>query len=246
MSINLLDVSVEFKQVSSRSRSFQKSIVDAVVGGRIERNKRGQSTVAALRDVSLTIGEGERVALLGHNGAGKSTFLQVCSGVYRPTRGRAVISGSVATMVDMSLGVNPEATGRQNIFFRGALLGVHRKEIAERFDDIAEFSELGDYLDFPVRTYSSGMQMRLGFAISTAFPRDIVIMDEWLSVGDNVFREKANHRLMEIVTSSKILIIASHNREQVEKICNRGIVLSHGQVAFDGPTDAALSWHFSQ
>ena len=184
-------------------------------------------------DVSFEIHEGERVGLIGHNGAGKSTLLRALSNVYAPTAGRAEIVGEIGSLVDIGLGIDGEATGRENIFIRGALLGLKRKEIEERFDEIVEFSELGEFINMPVRTYSSGMHLRLAFAVATIIRPEILLMDEWLSVGDAAFNEKAERRLNDLVQSSRILVIASHSRELIEKTCNRAMWFEHGRLKMD-------------
>jgi lipopolysaccharide transport system ATP-binding protein len=147
-------------------------------------------------------------------------------------------------LIDISLGINPEATGRENVFVRGRLLGLTKKEIAERYEEIIDFAELGDFMEMPVRTYSSGMHLRLAFAVSTVVRPEILLMDEWLSVGDENFKHKAESRLTEMVDATKILVIASHSRELIEKVCNRVIWLEHGQVKMDGPVAEVLPAYF--
>ena len=204
----------------------------------------GRVVVKALDTISMEITEGERVGLVGHNGAGKSTLLRVFNGVYRPTSGQAVIGGSISSLIDISLGINPESTGRENVYLRGALLGLRKKDIESQFDEIANFSELGDFIEAPVRTYSSGMQLRLAFAISTVLSPEILIMDEWLSVGDESFRAKAETKLKAMVDNSKILIIASHSRDLLEKTCNRVLLLERGRVIRDGTPEEVLPHYF--
>ena len=204
----------------------------------------GKVVVQALNAVTLSLTEGDRVGLIGRNGAGKSTLLRVISGVYRPTSGTATITGTVGTLIDISLGINPEASGRQNIFLRGAMLGISKKEIRDRFDEIVEFSELGEFIEAPVRTYSSGMQLRLAFSVSTVFVPEILVMDEWLSVGDQNFKDKAEARLQEVVSSTRILVLASHSRELLEKTCTRGIFLDKGHVLMDGPIAEVAEAYF--
>lgn len=244
VSIALDEAGVVFTLYSGKHQSIRSRIVQSVSAGRVGRDASGHVAVTALGPTSLSIREGERVGLMGPNGAGKSTLLRVISRVYRPTTGVAVIRGSIGTLIDISLGMNPEATGRQNIFLRAAMLGIPRNEIKQKFDEIAEFSELESYLDMPVRTYSSGMQLRLSFAVSTILVPDILVMDEWLSVGDQGFREKAENRLREVVEGTKILFLASHDRKLLERACSRGIVLDRGAVAFDGPILEATQHYF--
>lgn len=235
---------VEFALYSGKYRSIRSYLLSSVSGGQIAHDPSGKVVVRALDNASLTISEGERVALLGKNGAGKSTLLRVISRAYRPTTGTATITGTVSSLIDISLGINPEATGRANIFLRAAMLGIPRRTMIERFDEIVEFSELGEFIEAPVRTYSSGMQLRLAFSVSTLFFPEILIMDEWLSVGDEGFREKAEKRLEELVSSSRILVLASHSRDLVERTCTRGILLDHGLLAMDGPIHEVAEQHF--
>ena len=242
--IALRNVGVEFRLFTGKHQSFRSKIVASATGGQVAQDPAGRVVVNALEHLNINISEGERVGLIGKNGAGKSTLLRVFSRVYRPTTGVAAIEGAVSSLIDISLGINPEATGRQNIFLRGALLGISRREIRNSIDDIVEFSDLGDFIEAPVRTYSSGMQMRLAFSVSTVLAPDILVMDEWLAVGDQEFGVKAQARLQEVVNASKILIIASHSRELLERTCTRGILLDRGRVVRDGPIMEVAEMHF--
>jgi lipopolysaccharide transport system ATP-binding protein len=244
VSIVLDNAGVAFTLYSGKYQSIRSRIVQSATAGQIGHDPSGRVAVKALEPTSLSIHAGERVGLMGPNGAGKSTLLRVVSKVYRPTTGIATIEGSIGTLIDISLGMNPEATGRQNIFLRAAMLGISRREIKRKFQNIAEFSELEDFLEMPVRTYSSGMQLRLSFAVSTILVPDILVMDEWLSVGDQSFKEKAENRLREIVEGSKMLVLASHDRKLLETTCSRGLVLDRGKVAFDGPISHATDRYF--
>ena len=182
--------------------------------------------------------------MLGHNGAGKSTLLRLLSGVYEPSSGRAEIKGEIGSLIDVSFGIDPEASGRENIYLRGALLGLTRAEIKAKLDEIIDFSELGDFIDMPVRTYSSGMHLRLAFSVSTIIRPEILLMDEWLSVGDEGFRVRAEARMNELVESTHILVIASHSRELVRDTCNRAIWLEHGKIKMDGTPEEVTQAYF--
>ena len=226
-------VNIDFPIYNAKNRSLKNTVMQAATGGKVSFGAEG-TVIRSLEDVSFEIHEGERVGLIGHNGAGKSTLLRALSNVYAPTAGRAEIVGEIGSLVDIGLGIDGEATGRENIFIRGALLGLKRKEIEERFDEIVEFSELGEFINMPVRTYSSGMHLRLAFAVATIIRPEILLMDEWLSVGDAAFNEKAESRLLELVRSSQILVIASHSRELIERTCNRVMWFEHGKLKMDG------------
>ena len=186
-----------------------------------------------LDKVRFCVPQGHISGLIGRNGAGKSTLLRALSNVYHPTAGRAEIVGEIGSLVDIGLGIDGEATGRENIYIRGALLGLKHNEIEKRFDEIVEFSELGEFINMPVRTYSSGMHLRLAFAVATIIRPEILLMDEWLSVGDAAFNEKAEQRLNDLVKSSRILVIASHSRDLIERTCNRVMWFEHGHLKMD-------------
>lgn len=188
----------------------------------------------ALEDVSLVLNDGDRLAIIGSNGSGKTTLLRVLAGVYQPTNGKLAIEGSIGSLIEINLGIDMESTGRESMFVRAALMGMSRKEACSIVEVVREFSELGDFFDLPVRLYSSGMQFRLAFAISSLISRDILLMDEWLSVGDEAFREKSERKLESLVSSSKILVIATHSLELTKRLCNRVIWLEGGKVVEDG------------
>ena len=225
------NVGVEFPIFNSSHRSLKKSILNATTGGRVAKDSKNHVVVRALDDINLELHPGDRVGLVGHNGSGKTTLLRVLSGVYAPTQGQLSIQGSIATLLDVSLGMDGEATGYENIRIRGLLMGLSMAQIDAQIDEIAEFTDLGEYLDMPMRTYSSGMTVRLGFAVSTSIHADIVIMDEWLSVGDADFQLKATQRLNDMVNRASILILASHSMDLVEKTCNKIIRMEHGKIA---------------
>ena len=235
-------VNIDFPIYNAKNRSLKNTVMQAATGGKVSFGAEG-TVIRSLEDVSFEIHEGERVGLIGHNGAGKSTLLRALSNVYAPTAGRAEIVGEIGSLVDIGLGIDGEATGRENIFIRGALLGLKRKEIEERFDEIVEFSELGEFINMPVRTYSSGMHLRLAFAVATIIRPEILLMDEWLSVGDAAFNAKAERRLSDLVQSSRILVIASHSRELIEKTCNRAMWFEHGRLKLDSdPTTVCKAY----
>ena len=224
------NVGVEFPIFNSSHRSLKKSILNVSTGGRVAQDSKNHVVVRALDDINLDLKPGDRVGLVGHNGSGKTTLLRVLSGVYAPVQGELSVQGKIATLLDISLGMDGEATGYENIRIRGLLMGLSLAEIDALTDEIAEFTGLGDYLNMPMRTYSSGMTVRLGFAVSTSIYADIVLMDEWLSVGDAEFQEKASERLSRMVDRASILVLASHSMDLVEKICNKIIRMEHGKI----------------
>lgn len=238
-SIQALDLSVEFPIFENSHRSLKKKVLNLTTGGIIGNDAGNHPVVTALNQLNFRFGDGDRIGLVGHNGSGKTTLLRVLSGIYSPTRGSLDLKGRVASLLDVSSGVDPDATGFENIYLRGIMNGFKPSRIKDKIDEIADFTELGEYLNLPVRTYSSGMMLRLTFAISTSIEADILIMDEWLSVGDADFQSKAAERLKRLVDNASILIIASHSPELIQNICNRRILLEHGRIMADEPIIAA-------
>ena len=228
-SIELRDVSVSFPIYSAGTRSLKNIVLSATTGGRIG-NDEGHVIVQALDRVSLTLSEGDRIALIGHNGAGKTTLLRVLAGIFEPLVGAVRIEGKVTPMFDINLGIDPESTGYENIFLRGLYLGLTKSEILARIDDVASFTELGSFLNLPVRTYSAGMQARLSFAMATCIDPEILLVDEGIGAGDAAFLEKANERLQKFIQKAGILVLASHAEELVRRFCDQAIVISHGRI----------------
>jgi lipopolysaccharide transport system ATP-binding protein len=234
-SIVARNISVEFPIYENSHRSLKKAVLNLTTGGRIGQDAGRHAVVKAIDDLSFAFTEGERVGLIGHNGSGKTTLLRTLSGVYAPVRGELKVQGKIASLLDVSMGLDPDATGFENIYLRGILDGLKPARIRSKIDEIADFSELGDYLNLPVRTYSSGMMLRLAFAISTSVEADILIMDEWLSVGDAEFSKKAAERLEGLVGKAALLVVASHDPKLVSRVCNRKISMEHGRMISDEP-----------
>lgn len=228
-SISLKNVSVSFPIYGAGSVSLKKTLAASVTGGRFGK-ETGVNVVEALSGINLELKSGDRLGLLGHNGAGKSTLLRALAGVYEPSAGEFVRQGTVASLIDPSLGIESDATGIENIMLRGLVMGMSKKQVDELTPGICEFSGLGEYVNMPVRTYSTGMMMRLAFSISTSIEADILLMDEWLSVGDAEFTEKAEKRMRDVVSKSGILVLASHSMDLIQKECNRVIRLEHGRI----------------
>lgn len=226
-------ISIDFPIYNSSGRSMKNAVLRATTGGRIARDAGNHTYIRSLDDVSFEIKAGERVGLVGHNGSGKTTLLRALSGVYAPTGGRLRVDGRVASLLDISLGMDPDATGYENILMRGIIMGMGPKKMLAKVDEIAEFTDLGEYLNMPLRSYSSGMQMRLAFAVSTCVEAEVLLMDEWISVGDAGFQEKAAERLNNLIKTTPILVIATHSPALVNKVCNRKIELQHGRLVSD-------------
>jgi lipopolysaccharide transport system ATP-binding protein len=220
--IKLDQASVEIPIYSNHNRSIKNSLLK-----NFTKDKVLPHSVKALNNITLDLNDGDRLGVMGPNGAGKSTLLRTLAGVYHPTSGSIDVSGSIASLIDISLGMDSEATGYENIRMRAIMMGMKLKQIKLIEEEIAEFTELGKFLELPIRTYSTGMHMRLGFAVSTTVPADIILMDEWLSVGDSDFLVKAEKRLRDYIQKSSILVIASHSEDLIAKLSNQVIRLEH-------------------
>jgi ABC-type polysaccharide/polyol phosphate transport system ATPase subunit len=236
----LENVSVSFPIYQTGSRSLKKHLLFRGTGGQIATDANHRIVVEALRNVSLKITAGDRVALIGSNGAGKTTMLRVMAGVYEPTSGKISSCGRISPLFDIALGIDSELSGYDNIRLRGMLLGLTAREIESYISDIVEFTELGDYLDIPVRTYSSGMMTRLTFAVATCFSPEILLMDEWIMAGDATFLAKAQHRVASFVERASILVLASHSIEICRQWCTKAIWMERGQVRMIGEIEAVL------
>jgi ABC-type polysaccharide/polyol phosphate transport system ATPase subunit len=239
--LHLRNVSVEFPIYQGSSRSLRNALVATTTRGNLARDAFDRINVRALNGISFDLVNGDRLGLIGPNGAGKTTLLKVLAGVFEPTQGRFSSSGSVSSLLDTTVGLNSDATGRENIILRGMYMGIRPRDMRELAAEIAEFTELGHYLDMPVRTYSAGMMIRLAFAISTCIQPDILIMDEWLTAGDAHFLDKAQKRIEGFVQGSSILVLASHSMGLIERWCNRGILLHQGHVMTMGPIKEAVA-----
>ncbi|GAA2791394.1 galactan export ABC transporter ATP-binding subunit Wzt/RfbE [Saccharopolyspora taberi] len=239
VSIEVRDAYVDFPIFDAKTRSLKKKVLGKV-GGKIGTGAK-VPVIEALRDVTLSLREGDRVALVGHNGAGKSTLLRLLSGIYEPTRGSARIVGKVAPVFDLGVGMDPEVSGYENIIIRGLFLGMTRKQMQERVDDIAEFTELGDYLRMPLRTYSAGMRVRLALGVVTTISPEILILDEGLGAVDAAFVAKARQRFADLVNRSGILVFASHAEELLQELCTTAIWMDEGRMRMQGPLRDVLT-----
>ncbi len=242
-SITVENLTIDIPVLSMGARSLRAIAVSKAraIGGRIVNSGAHISIVRALDQVNFTLGTGDRLGLIGPNGAGKSTLIRVLADIYAPTSGTLVRRGTLIPMFDIGVGFDQEATGYENIMLRGMMMGLTRREIADRTDEIAAFSELGEYLDLPIRTYSAGMTLRLMFSIATSVAGDIILMDEWISVGDESFQNKAQQRMLEITGRAGILVIASHDPNTLRHHCNLGMRLEKGRVVDFGPIEEVLT-----
>jgi ABC-2 type transport system ATP-binding protein len=227
--IEIRNVNKQF--VLRHTRSMKEAFVWLVKGRKGDLSERFH----ALSDVSLTIDEGETVALLGFNGSGKSTLLKHISGVMRPDTGSVHTRGRVAGLIEVGAGFHPDLSGRDNVYLNGAILGMERAEIEERFDSIVEFSEIGQFIDTEVKFYSSGMYLRLAFSVAVHTDPEVFLIDEILAVGDEPFQKKCLAKIADLAAEGKTLVVVSHDLDMVAKICDRGVLLDHGKILMDGP-----------
>jgi ABC-type polysaccharide/polyol phosphate transport system ATPase subunit len=230
-------VRIDFPIYGTQQRSLRRTIYERATGGAIQRGgaNNDRVTVRALTDISFELNEGDRLALIGHNGSGKSTLLKALAGIYEPVRGTLFVEGRVTPLFEMMPGLDVEDTGYDNIVTSGLLLGMSRQEIEEKIPEIAEFCELGEYLSLPVRTYSTGMRTRLGFAVATAISPDVLLLDEGLGAGDLSFAEKVGQRMEEFIGRSRILVLASHSDPLISSVCNKAALLQEGRLISIGP-----------
>jgi ABC-2 type transport system ATP-binding protein/lipopolysaccharide transport system ATP-binding protein len=235
-------ITIDIPILSIRARSLRTLAVAKArsIGGRIIDHGTNIPIIRALDGVSFSLKDGDRLGLIGPNGAGKTTLIRVLADIYAPTSGLMVREGKLLPMFDIGLGFEGEATGYENIQMRGMMLGLSRSEIAARAEEIADFSDLEEYLDMPIRTYSAGMLLRLMFSIATSVDGDILLMDEWISVGDESFKKKAQRRMLDLTEKAGILVIASHEPNTLLTHCNIGLRLEKGRVVDFGPIKDVL------
>jgi len=236
-SVTLSGVTLDYALYSVRAQSLRNAVLNMAVGGRLMAGQNDITVVRALSGVSFKLEDGDRLGLVGHNGSGKTSLLKVLAGIYEPTAGVVDIKGRISSMIAMGAGLDPDATGLQNIKNLGMMQLVPRKELERRLPEIVAFSELGAFINMPFKTYSSGMMARLMFSVITSVSADILIMDEWVSAGDAEFQQKARDRLSGIVDNAKIVIIASHDMHTIRRVCNKVLVMDSGRPAFLGPAD---------
>jgi ABC-2 type transport system ATP-binding protein/lipopolysaccharide transport system ATP-binding protein len=239
--IELKNVALDLPIYDVQGRSLKKKVLRMGRRNRIAEGNDGAVVVRALDGVTLRFERGDRIGLIGHNGAGKSTLLRVMAGIYAPTGGVVSCEGRAVPLLDISLGMDDNSTGMQNIRLRGLLLGMSNAEIREKQAEIAAFSELGDYLDLPIRTYSSGMRVRLAFAVSTAVDAEILLLDEVMGVGDATFKHKAEARLADLHSRAEIVVLASHSNKDICKVCNKALWMERGRIRAFGPVEDVMA-----
>jgi len=234
--IKMDHVSMNYPSAVYNSMSIKQEVFARLRG---EKQKPLLKDIQALRNFTLHVREGERVGVIGHNGAGKSTLLKTIAGIYPIEEGNISVNGKIRALFEISLGFDMESTGRENILYRGLLLGATPDEIKEKSEEIIRFADLGEFIDYPVKSYSSGMAVRLAFAVSTCIKGEILLLDEILGAGDASFQEKAKKRIFDLIDEAKLMVFVTHNLQAMQEICNRAILMERGQIVFDGkPEDA--------
>lgn len=241
--IKMKDVDLYYPSTLYNALTLKQEIFSRL---KLEKRKENLEDVHALRNFNLEIKEGERVGIIGHNGAGKSTLLRALAGVYPIKNGTIETSGEIRSMFDLTLGFDMDSTGRDNIMNRGLMLGGTPQEVREKEQEIIDFSELGEFIDYPIKAYSSGMLVRLAFSISTAVKGEILLVDEVLSAGDANFQKKARERMLNVMDSAKILVLVLHDMNSIREICNRVVLLNKGQIVADGEPDEIIDLYMNR
>lgn len=228
--LTIKDVTLDFPVYSNSSRLLKNTVINKFTGGKISKESKNLMLVRALNHINLNMAEGDRIGIIGHNGAGKTTLLRLITGVYSPTSGQVEKNGSIASLINITTGLEGDNTGEENIITKCLIMGLSIKQAKEKMEEIKEFSELGDYIYMPLRTYSSGMVMRLAFSIATSIKNDIVVLDEWLSTGDEDFKVKAKKRLDQFIKDTPLLVLASHDINLIKSQCNKIYRMNHGNI----------------
>lgn len=229
MKIEIENLSIQFPNFEMKGRSFRKAIFEGIVGGKIVKNDSGLF-VNAIEDVNISLKSGDRLGLVGHNGAGKSTLLRAMAGCYHPSKGSITVEGRVNSLLEINIGLDQDSTGLECIKLKSKFLGFNETQLAALIHDVTEFTELGEFLHMPLRVYSSGMKIRLAFALATIGKPEIIIMDEWLGVADQTFQDKAKKRLDSFVNTAGIVVLASHSAELISRFCTQVIELKNGRI----------------
>ncbi len=235
--VELVDASICYRLYFENTHTLKELLVNVL------KKRRGYRELWAVKNASLTLKPGESVGILGRNGSGKSTLLKLIAGILEPTTGTRTVRGNIASLIELGAGFNGELTGRENVFLNGAIMGMSRREMAKRYDRIVEFAELQDFMDVPVKNYSSGMYARLGFSIATDVDADILLCDEILGVGDEAFQRKCETRIRTFIDAGKSVVFVSHSAEAVAKICQTAVVMRTGEIVHRGPATDCISYY---
>jgi ABC-type polysaccharide/polyol phosphate transport system ATPase subunit len=237
--ITVKNVGLSYPVYGANGRSLKSGLFNMATGGRIAKSHH-VITVEALKDINLNLTSGDRLGLVGHNGAGKTTLLKVFAQIYEPTKGKLTIEGRSNCLFDIMMGMDPEASGYENIMLRGLLFGLSRTEVRALTPDIEQFAELGEFIKMPVKTYSAGMKVRLAFGIITSIPAEILLIDEIVNVGDTGFMEKAKKRMADLIHQSDILVLSTHDLQTIKELCNKILWLEHGSIKMFGDITQVL------
>ena len=242
--IDLKNVDLEYELHYDRSSSLKEWLIDRVKGRKYVDERKAFLT--AMNNISLQVHQGERLGIIGHNGAGKSTMLKVISGILKPSRGSITTRGTIQPLIEVGAGFNPEFSGRENIYLNGYMMGFSEKQIREKEQQIIDFADLKEFIDVPIKYYSTGMAVRLAFTVATAIEPELLIFDEMLGAGDAAFVSKAKKRMNELVEKAKLVILVSHDLGLIRSFCKRVIVIDHGKMIFDGPSGEAVDFYLNK
>lgn len=229
--IKMIDVNMYYPSAIYNATTIKQEIFSRL---RLEKKRELLTDVHALKDFCLNAREGDRIGVIGHNGSGKSTLLRTIAGIYPIKSGSLEVKGKIRALFEISLGFDMESTGRQNVLYRGLLLGAHPKEIEEKTEEIIAFADIGEFIDYPVKSYSSGMLVRLAFAVSTCINGEILLLDEVVGAGDATFQTRARERINNLMDEAKIMVLVSHDMSTIKAVCNRAILLEHGHIIAEG------------
>ena len=238
--IKMKDVNLYYPSTTYNATTLKEEVFSRL---RLQKKRENLNDVHALKDFNLELNEGDKLGIIGHNGAGKSTLLKTIAGIYPIESGEITINGNIRSLFELSLGFEFEATGRENIMYRGLLLGESPKVIKEKEQEIIDFADIGDFIEYPIKSYSSGMLVRLAFAISTSIQGDIILLDEIIGAGDAKFYVKAKERMLNLMNSAKILVLVSHDLTTIKEICNKVILVEKGKIIKSGDTEEVLSYY---
>ncbi len=243
-SIKFENVNLTYDLYLDKTNNLKEFLINRIL--RRKPVSKAMEKVEALKNISIEFKQGERVGIIGRNGAGKSTMLKVISGIYKPTSGRVIVNGTIQPLIEIGAGFDYEFTGRENIYLNGYMLGFNKEQIHAKEAEIVQFAELGEFIDVPVKYYSSGMVVRLAFTIATSIDPEILAFDEMLAAGDIEFINKAKARMDQLINKAKMLVLVSHDLDMVKSLCTRVLVFHHGNILFDGPPQEAINFYINK